>query len=89
VGVAQAVGGSSDDVRATGPEAEKAKDAALNAVGGGRVASVEAENERGSAWEVEVVRPDGTEVEAELDSAYKSVGVERDDDGSDDADDSD
>lgn len=83
VAVAQAVGERSDDVRATGADAEKAKAkaAALKAVGTGRVGSVETENEPGSAWEVEVVRPDGTEVEATLDSAYRSVGVERDDDG--------
>jgi hypothetical protein len=83
VGVAQAVGEKSDDIHATGPDAEKAKAAALKAVGAGRVGSVETENEPGSAWEVEIVRPDGTEVEATLDSAYRSVGVERDDDSDD------
>jgi hypothetical protein len=89
VGGAEAVGGGSDDVRPTGPGAAKAEDAALEAVGGGRVVSVEAEDEPGSAWEVEIVRADGTEVEAELDSAYRSVGVEPDDEDSDDADDND
>jgi hypothetical protein len=86
VGVAKGVSGSSDDVRATGPEADKAKAAALKAVGGGRVVSVEREDEARSAWEVEVVRRDGTEVEASLDSAYKPVAVERDDDGARDDD---
>ena len=89
VGVAQAVGEKSADIQATGPDAQKAKAAALKAVGAGRVGSVETENEPGSAWEVEIVRPDGTEVEATLDSAYRSVAVERDDDGpgDDDSDD--
>jgi hypothetical protein len=81
VGIAQALGEEPDDIQMTGPDAEKAKAAALKAVGTGRVASVETENEPGSAWEVEIVRPDGTEIEATLDSAYRSVGVERDDDG--------
>lgn len=80
VGIAQAVGGDSDDVQATGPDADKAKAAARKAVGSGRVVSVEREAEARSAWEVEIVRPDGTEVEASFDSAYKPVGVERGDD---------
>ena len=84
VGTAQAVGGDSDDVEATGPEADKARAAALKAVGNGRVVSVERESGARSAWEVEIVRADGTEVEASLDRAYQSIGVERDDDRADD-----
>jgi hypothetical protein len=84
VGIAQAVGGDSDDVQATGPAAGKAKAAALEAVGSGRVVSVERESEGGSAWEVEIVRRDGREVEASLDSAFKSLGTEREDDADDD-----
>jgi hypothetical protein len=87
-GIAQAIGSNSDDVQATGADVDKAKAAALKAVGSGRAVSVERESEAGSAWEVEVVRPDGTAVEASLDRAYRSVGVERDDDGAGDDDDS-
>jgi len=83
VGIAEAVGGDSDDVQATGAAAGKAKAAALKAVGSGRVVSVERESEAGSAWEVEIVRRDGTEVEANLDSAFKSVATEREDDDND------
>ena len=84
VGIAQAVvGGDSDDVQATGAAAAKAKAAALKSVGGGRVVSVERESEAGSAWEVEIVRRDGTEVEANLDRAYGSVATEREDDDDD------
>jgi hypothetical protein len=79
--VAQAVGERDDDVTATGPKAERAKAAALTAVGGGRVQGVEADREDGSAWEVEVVRADGTEVKVTLDEAYRPVGgIEREDD---------
>src|SRR5512134_3517877 len=58
VGIAQAVGGDSDE-QATGPEAQRAISAAIEAVGGGRAAGVEREDEGGAAWEVEVVRDDG------------------------------
>jgi hypothetical protein len=90
VGIAEAVGGrsddgrNSDDVQATGTAAGKAKAAALKAVGSGRVVSVERESEAGSAWEVEIVRANRSEVEVSLDSAYKSVATEREDDADDD-----
>ena len=71
VGVAHAVGESSDDVKVTGPEADKAKAAALEVVGAGRVGSVEAEGDAGAAWEVEIVRADGTETEVKLDGNYR------------------
>jgi hypothetical protein len=48
------------------------------------VVSVERESEAGSAWEVEIVRTNRTEVEVSLDSAYESVAIEREDDADDD-----
>jgi hypothetical protein len=80
VGIAQAVGGDSEE-QATGPEAERAKRAAVEAVGGGRAAGVEREDEGGAAWEVEVVRSDGRQVEVKLDRSFERVSVETDDDG--------
>jgi uncharacterized membrane protein YkoI len=79
VGIAQAVGGDSDE-QATGPEAERAKRAALQEVGGGRIVGVEREDEGSTAWEVEVVRRNGDEVEISLGADLKRVGVESDDD---------
>jgi hypothetical protein len=84
VGVAQAVGGDSDDQPATGPDADRAKQAAVAAVGGGRVTGVEREDEQGEAWEVELRRSDGREVEVELDGNFAKSGLDLDDDERDD-----
>jgi hypothetical protein len=75
VGVAQAVGGDSEE-QATGPGAERAKRAAVEAVGGGRVTGVERENKRGEAWEVELRRNDGREAEVKLDRNFKRSRVD-------------
>jgi peptidase YpeB-like protein len=79
VGLAQAVGG--DDEQATGPEAERAKAAAVKTVGGGRAVGVEREDEGSAAWEVEVKQADGSTVEVHLTGDLQRSGVERDDDG--------
>jgi uncharacterized membrane protein YkoI len=42
---------------------EEAEQAALDAVGSGQVTWSGAEDDRGAAWEVEVTRPDGSEVD--------------------------
>lgn len=81
IGVAQAVGGDDADEQATGPQADRAKRAGLEAAGGGRVTGVERENEGRSAWEVEVVGQDGREVEIELGENLERVSEERDDEG--------
>lgn len=85
VGIAQAVGGD-DEERATGPEADRAAKAGAQAVGGGRVVGVERDDESGGAWEVEVVRSDGKQVEVHLNRDLESVGTESDDDGAEDRD---
>jgi hypothetical protein len=78
-GIAQAVGGDSDE-QASGSEAERAKRAAVEFAGGGRAIGVERENEGRSAWEVEVHKDDGSEVEIDLSSDLKRVAAESDDD---------
>jgi hypothetical protein len=78
VGIAQAVGG--DDERATGPEADRAKQAAVESAGGGRAVGVERESEGRSSWEVEVRRPDGSQVEVDLSRDLERVAAESDDD---------
>jgi hypothetical protein len=77
VGLAQAVGG--DDEQATGPDADRAKQAAVKAIGGGRAVGVEREDEGGAAWEVEVQRGSGT-VEVKLSDDLSAVSREADDD---------
>jgi uncharacterized membrane protein YkoI len=84
-----AVAGNGDDGPAshqyTEQQAEQAKQAALDATGGGTVNSVESDSENGATYEVEVTKPDGTTVDVRLDDAFKVVVIEGDSDaGSDD-----
>jgi hypothetical protein len=82
-GIAYAVGGDSDSP-ATGPDAEKAKRAALQAVGGGVAGEVERQDGDGPAgYEVEVKRNDGSNVELRLDRNFDVVGQAADDGGGD------
>ena len=68
------------DEQATGPDADRAKAAAVKLVGGGSAVGVERDDDDGAAWEVEVKKPDGSVVEVGLTSDLKQAGVERDDD---------
>ena len=85
IGIAYAVGGDSEE-QVTGPSADKAKAAALDAVGGGTVLEVERQDGDGSGvYEVEVQRPDGSQVEVHVSGQFDSVGTAADDDsGSED-----
>jgi outer membrane lipoprotein SlyB len=85
-GIAYANGGISEE-QVTGPEAEKAKSAAIAAVGGGTVTEVERDDGNGTgAFEVEVTRDDGSQLEVHLDGDYNVVGQEADEDGPSDKD---
>jgi uncharacterized membrane protein YkoI len=85
-GIAYALGADSRE-QLTGPDAQKAKSAAIAAVGGGTVTEVEREDD-GSAggFEVEVKREDGTQVEVHVGSDLKVVGQQADEDGPNDQD---
>jgi hypothetical protein len=81
VGIAYAVGGGESEEPITGPSADKAEAAALDAVGGGTVLEAEHQEAGGSGvYEVEVQRPDGSVVEVLVDDQFQSVGTEADDD---------
>jgi uncharacterized membrane protein YkoI len=85
-GIAYANGGDSEE-QLTGPEAEKAKSAAIAAVGGGTVTEVERDDGNGTgAFEVEVTRDGGSQLEVHLDGDYNVVGQEADEDGPNDND---
>src|SRR3712207_2869723 len=85
-GIAYAAGGDSGE-QLTGPDAQKAKSAAIAAVGGGTVTEVERDDGDGTgAFEVEVKRDDGTQVEVHLDGDLKVVGQQADEDGPNDKD---
>jgi hypothetical protein len=80
---AVAVGGvataSSDDgdETVTGPQADEATSAALDAMHGGTANSVERDSENGATWEVEVSK-DGRTVDVRLDETYDVVVIEGD-----------
>ena len=85
-GIAYATGGDSGE-QVTGPDAEKAKSAALAAVGGRTVTEVERDDGNGPGiFEVEVESDDGSKVEVHLDRDLNVVVWEADEDGTDDED---
>jgi hypothetical protein len=88
-GIAYANGGDFEE-QLTGPEAEKAKSAAIAAVGGGTLTEVERDDGDDGfgtgVFEVEVKREDGSQVEVHLDGDYNVVGQEADEDGPNDSD---
>jgi uncharacterized membrane protein YkoI len=78
--IAGAAGGGDDDARdraIQGPALERAKAAALRATDGGRVTETEAGDEEG-AYEVEVTRADGSQVDVHLDRSFNVIGTEAD-----------
>ena len=81
-GVAVANGGDDGPVshQYTPAQAEQAKEAALEATGGGRVNSVESDDEDGATYEVEVTTPDGDTVDVRLDEDFAVVVIEGDSD---------
>jgi Peptidase propeptide and YPEB domain len=85
-GIAYATGGNSAE-QVTGPDAEKAKSAAIAAVGGGTVTEIERDDGDGTgAFEVEVKRDNGSQVEEHLDRDLNVVGEGADEDGPNDKD---
>ena len=86
-GAALAVASGDDDAAETpitGAALERASAAALAETGAGRVTGTEAGDEEG-AYEVEVTRPDGSQVDVHLDSSFRVIG--REDEAAGEADD--
>lgn len=69
--------GDDGDEQATGPGADRAREAAL-AITGGTANSVERDGENGATWEVEVTKPSGETVDVRLDESYGLVVIEGD-----------
>jgi hypothetical protein len=80
IGIAYAVSGDSEE-QASGPGADRAKAAAIEAVGGGEAVSVEHGDDGGSAYEVEVRKDDGSVVEVQVDDSGQPGATATDDDG--------
>lgn len=70
-----------------GSERDRASSAATSAVGGGKVIDAESSDDPGEAYEVEVRKDDGTEVEVTLDKNLKVIGQDADDRDDNDAND--
>jgi hypothetical protein len=93
VGIPQAMGGSVSNEQVAGPQAERAKRAALEVVGAGQVVGVR-RAERGTGWVVEVFKPRerlgpwwgettvGRQVEVRLNREFEWVRAGTDDGGS-------
>lgn len=78
--IAGATGGGNDTDKAiTGEALDRAKKAALDHTGGGTVTEAEADDGDG-AYEVEVTRADGSQVEVHLDKRFTIIGQASDDD---------
>ena len=80
VAIARAAGGGGGDHRdppITGSALERAEAVALEHTGGGRVTGTEAGDEEG-AYEVEVTRADGSQVDVHLDARFAVIGQARD-----------
>ena len=70
--------GDDGDANVTGPQAEAATAAALDATHGGKANAVERDGENGATWEVEVTKTNGKTVDVRLDENYKVVVIEGD-----------
>jgi hypothetical protein len=79
-------GGGDDEGSASGPEANRAKAAAIAHVGG-TANAVERDDEKGATWEVEVTKPSGETVDVRLDADYRVVAVDADSETANEADD--
>jgi uncharacterized membrane protein YkoI len=62
----------------SGATLDRASQAALHATGGGRVNETERDGENGATFEVEVKKPDGSQVDVRLDEHFKVVVIEGD-----------
>jgi uncharacterized membrane protein YkoI len=82
--IAGATGGDDDGTERaiTGSALDRAKSAALDHTGGGRVTETEVGDEE-SYYEVEVTREDGSQTDVQLDRQFNVVGGESDGDEGD------
>jgi uncharacterized membrane protein YkoI len=67
----------------SGDERDRASSAALEVVGEGKVTGTESDDEEG-AYEIEVTKPDGTQVDVHLDENYEVLSQDADDEDGDD-----
>jgi hypothetical protein len=76
--LARATGAFEDEQQLVGPQADRARAAALRATGGGTANAVERDSENGATYEVEVTKTDGSTVDVRLDESFAVVVIEGD-----------
>jgi hypothetical protein len=77
--IARATGAFDDgESHINGPQADRAKAAALEITGGGHANAVERDSEHGATYEVEVMKTDGKTVDVRLDENFKLVVIDGD-----------
>jgi uncharacterized membrane protein YkoI len=83
--IAGATGGGDDGsgTPITGSQLDKASAVALQQTGGGRVTASEIRDEQGY-YEIEVTKPDGSQVDVHLDRGFHVLNAEADGNGSKD-----
>lgn len=86
VGAGATVWTATADDHVGGSERDRVAAAAVEAVGEGAAGEVETSDDAGEAYEVEVRKDDGTEVDVALDEDLEVVGQESDDDVDDSTD---
>ncbi|MBA2383405.1 MAG: PepSY domain-containing protein [Actinobacteria bacterium] len=81
--LARATGAFDDEQQLVGPQADRARAAALRATGGGTANAVERDSEDGATYEVEVTKKNGSTVDVRLDESFGVVVIEGDSEGED------
>ena len=79
IGIGGVVWASTASADLEGNERDRVASAATEAVGGGKAVSVETGDDRGEAYEVEVRKADGTEVDVKLAKNLDVISEDRDD----------
>lgn len=86
IGVGGVAWGSAGDGELTGADLDRASRVALEAVGEGEVTETEVGDEEG-AYEIEVTKADGSQVDVHLDESFEVISLDPDDDSAGDDDD--
>ena len=81
LGGAALAGATSGGDEGSGPVPQAARAAALKATGGGTTGEAERDGAKGATYEVEVKKPDGTQVDVRLGADLSVIAIDGDGDG--------
>jgi hypothetical protein len=86
IGVGAVAYATGNEENLSGPRADRATRAALQATGGGTATAVESDSENGGTYEVEVTKADGSTVDVSVDDNYHVLNIEGDNESGDSGD---